>query len=112
LFLEYEAQYLFPMTRCIRVLILSHCGDITKLPDSIGKLIHVCYLDLSCTNVNCLPNSICKLCNLQTLNLSNCGYLAALPRDMHKLINLHHLDFAETKIMEMPINLGKLKCLL
>jgi hypothetical protein len=111
LFLEYDTQYLCPMTRCLRVLILSHCGDITKLPDSIGKLIYLRYLDLSCTNVKCLPDSICKLCNLQTLNLSNCGYLAALPRDMHKLINLCHLDFAETKIMEMPINLGKLKCL-
>jgi hypothetical protein len=106
-----RTDYLLPMIRCLRVLILSHNRHITKLPDSIGKLIHLRYLDLSTTNIKRLPNSICKLCNLQILNLSNCWFLVAFPRDMHKLINLLHLDFAETKIMEMPTNLGKLKCL-
>jgi Leucine-rich repeat (LRR) protein len=129
-----ETQFLLPMIRNLRVLILSHRGN-TSLPDSIGKLINLRYLDLSCTWIKRLPDSLCKLCNLQILNLSHCRDLVALPRDMHKLINLQrlnlsncwdlaalpidvhklinlrHLDIDETKIMEMPINLGKLKCL-
>jgi Leucine-rich repeat (LRR) protein len=107
--------------------------DLSELPDSIGKFKQLRYLDLTDTRIKRLPDSICKLCNLQILNLSHCDSLVALPRDLHKLINLqilnlshcchalpsdvhklinlHHLDITETKIMEMPINLGKLKCL-
>ena len=105
-------QFVLPMIRCLRVLILSHNEDITKLPDSIGKLIHLRYLDFSYTEIKRLPDSICKLCNLQILNLSNCWCLAALPRDMHKLINLRHLDITGTVwIEEMPRHLGTLKFL-
>jgi hypothetical protein len=117
------------------VLILSKHANISELPDSIGKLIHLRYLDLSFIAIKRLPHFICKLRNLQILNLSNCRFLAALPkdmhklinsqilnlshcpkvttwpRDMHKLINLHHIDFAGTNIMEMQKNLSELKCL-
>ncbi|XP_059445314.1 putative disease resistance RPP13-like protein 1 [Corylus avellana] len=111
LFIRRGVQFLLPMRRCLRVLILCYHADIAKLPDSIGKLIHLRYLDLSYTGIERLPDSLCKLCNLQILNLSHCRFLAALPRDTHKLINLRHLNFAETCIKEMPTNLGKLKCL-
>ena len=102
---------LLPMLRCLRVLSLSHYSNITELPDSIGKFKHLRYLNLSFTAVKRLPDSICKLCNLQTLKLSGCQYLAVLPKDMWKLINLRHLDITETSIKEMPIQLGRLKCL-
>jgi hypothetical protein len=102
---------LLPTLRCLRVLSLSNYKNITELPDSIGKFKYLRYLDLSCTNVNILPDSICKLCNLQTLILSYCRELTSLPRDMQKLINLCHLDIIETGIKEMPIQLGRLKCL-
>ena len=128
-------QLLLPMVRGLRVLILSHYAK-TEFPNSIGKLIHLRYLDISYSiAIKRLPDSICELCNLQALNLSYCSSLAtfprdmhklynlqilnlshcwglsAWPRDMHKLINLRHLDFYVTQIMEMPINLGRLKCL-
>jgi len=99
------------MIRCLWVLILSH-GEISELPDSIGKFKHLRYLSLFGTQIKRLPHSICKLCNLQILNVSHCYYLAALPRDMHKLINLRHLDVNGTNNMkEMPRYLGRLKCL-
>ncbi|KAG7947755.1 hypothetical protein I3843_14G110200 [Carya illinoinensis] len=94
-----------------RVLSLSGIG-ITKLPDSISKMKHLRYLDLSFTNIKCLPNSMCNLCNLQTLKLSNCWSLDRLPRVMRKLINLRHLEIDDTQALkEMPTQMGKLKYL-
>ncbi|XP_062173914.1 putative disease resistance RPP13-like protein 1 [Alnus glutinosa] len=109
---RYGTQFLLPMIRCLRVLILSHYGDLSELPDSIGKIIHLRYLDLSSTWIKRLPDSVCKLCNLQTLNLSHCRDLATLPRDMHQLINLRHLDITGAyRMKDMPLKLGRLKCL-
>jgi len=102
---------LLPTLRCVRVLSLSNSYNITELPDSIGKFKYLRYLDLSFTNVKILPDSICKLCNLQTLRLLYCRELASLPRDMWKLISLRHLDITGTHIKDMPIQLGRLKCL-
>jgi len=102
---------LLPKLRYLRVLSLSHYENVTYLPDSIGKIKQLRYLDLSFTAVKRLPYSICNLINLQTLNLSCCDNLVGLPMDMRKLINLRHLDITGTGIMEMPIQLGRLKCL-
>jgi hypothetical protein len=102
---------LLPKLRCLRTLSLSHYRNITELPESIGKIKHLRYLNLSSTTIKRLPDSICKLCNLQTLNLSDCFSLSVLPREIRKLINLRHLDISRTAIKEMPMQLGRLKCL-
>jgi hypothetical protein len=102
---------LLPKLRCLRVLSLSHYQNVTNLPDSIGKIKQLRYLDLSFTALKRLPDSMCKLINLQTLNLSCCNNLVGLPKDMRKLISLRHLDITKTGITEMPIQLGRLKYL-
>lgn len=62
------------------------------------------FLDFSYTEIDWLSDSICMLCNLQTLNLSYCSQLDRLPRDVWKLINLRYLEIDETdKLKEMPI---------
>ncbi|XP_025644705.1 putative disease resistance RPP13-like protein 1 isoform X2 [Arachis hypogaea] len=79
------------------------------LPDSIGKSIHLRYLNLSGTDVKTLPESLCNLYNLQTLILYFCSKLTMLPDGMHKLMKLRHLVLRGTSLKEMPRGISKLK---
>ncbi|CAL5201203.1 unnamed protein product [Lathyrus oleraceus] len=92
----------------LRVLSMLNYKNITELPDSIGNLIYLRYLNLSYTGIEKLPSATCKLYNLQTLLLFHCGNLAELPKDMGKLMNLRHLDIRATPLKEMPVQIAKL----
>ncbi|KAG2668823.1 hypothetical protein I3843_14G008100 [Carya illinoinensis] len=97
----------------LRVLSLPYGSfDMIIKSFDFSKMKHLRYLDFSCSAVNKLPNSICMLCNLQTLKLSSCLELERLPRDTWKLVNLRHLQINNTfNLKEMPIQIGRLKCL-
>ena len=86
----------------LRVLSFRDFQSLDSLPDSIGKLIHLRYLDLSFSSVETLPKSLCNLYNLQTLKLYDCEKLTKLPSDMCSLVNLRHLDIYWNTIKEMP----------
>ncbi|XP_074284826.1 putative disease resistance protein RGA1 [Silene latifolia] len=90
-----------------------HDLDIQSLPNSIGELLHLRYLDQSDNKrLLVLPDSVTKLYNLQTLNLSGCSGLEELPKDLIKLANLRHLDLAGCfKLSHMPSGLDKLSWL-
>lgn len=99
---------LLPALKCLRVLSLHPFHDISVLPNSICKLKHLRYLDLSHTVIIRLPESMCSLYNLEILNLHFCFKLVELPANMGSLINLRHLDIQHTKLPEMPLQMGKL----
>ncbi|CAJ2638788.1 unnamed protein product [Trifolium pratense] len=100
---------LLPTLIQLHVLSLSQYSNITKLPNCIGNLIYLRYLNLSHTKIAVLPSETCKLHNLQTLLLSYCDRLIELPKDMGKLVNLRHLDIRGTQLKEMPAQISILE---
>nr|XP_048319586.1 putative disease resistance protein RGA1 [Ziziphus jujuba var. spinosa] len=84
--------------------------------NSISSLIsnskHLRYLYLSKTNIRFLPESICLLVNLQTLDVSYCFELKKLPKHMSRLRSLRHLYIEGCRSLNhTPSNIGKLSCL-
>ncbi|XWS42783.1 hypothetical protein CRYUN_Cryun16bG0044000 [Craigia yunnanensis] len=104
---------MFHSLRYIRVLDLSS-SLLYELPSFIKVLKPLRYLDLSRIDIKELPNSICNLCNLQTLKLLGCLWLFELPKDLGNMVNLHYFELDEIfwfKCRTLPLRMGNLTCL-
>ncbi|KAD3336365.1 hypothetical protein E3N88_31884 [Mikania micrantha] len=103
---------ILPQLQSLRVLCLANY-NITQVPESIGRLKHMRYLNLSNnTRITCLPEQVGDLPNLQSLLLSGCHNLSSLPASIVKLTNLRHLDISDTwALNKMPLGLGGLTSL-
>ncbi|KAK4587155.1 hypothetical protein RGQ29_024038 [Quercus rubra] len=78
--------------RYLRALTLN-CGNtlLNEPLDAVGNFIHLRYLNLVKYSRDRLPETICNLCNLQSLKITiNSDMFKELPKGMGKLINLKH----------------------
>ncbi|KAL4601420.1 hypothetical protein ACB092_11G271900 [Castanea dentata] len=98
--------------KSLRALDL-HALKITSIPKSIGKLIHLRYLDVSFNkDIETLPDSITTLLNLQVLKLYDCKGLKELPKKFSELVNLKHLyNHGCDNMSHMPPGLGQMTSL-
>ncbi|PRQ54996.1 putative P-loop containing nucleoside triphosphate hydrolase, leucine-rich repeat domain, L [Rosa chinensis] len=105
---RYATFDILPQLKYLRVLSFNGY-KLTEVPNSVGKLRHLRYLDLSHTLITCLPESTCMLYNLQTLILENCSKLKTLPSNMSNLSNLRHLNNSNMpSLEEMPPKVSRL----
>ncbi|KAJ6386622.1 hypothetical protein OIU78_016531 [Salix suchowensis] len=96
---------------CIRSLNLSW-SSIEEIPNEVGKLIHLRHLNLEgCRKLVSLPETMCDLCNLQSLDVSACWSLQELPRATVKVIKLRHLRIYASGVAFMPKGIERLTCL-
>ncbi|KAJ6748252.1 hypothetical protein OIU79_029378 [Salix purpurea] len=96
---------------CIRSLNLSW-SSIKEIPKEVGKLIHLRHLNLEwCRELVSLPETMCDLCNLQSLDVNWCLSLKELPRAIGKLIKLRHLCIYDSGVAFMPKGIERLTCL-
>ncbi|KAJ6386625.1 hypothetical protein OIU78_016534 [Salix suchowensis] len=96
---------------CIRSLNLSG-SSIKEIPKEVGKLIHLRHLNLErCIKLVSLPETMCDLCNLQSLDVSMCLSLKELPLAIGKLVNLRHLRINDSGVAFMPKGIERLTCL-
>ncbi|XP_042488717.1 putative disease resistance protein RGA3 [Macadamia integrifolia] len=95
----------------LRVLRFRNCCNC-ELPDSVGKLKHLRFLDLSFSDIVRLPDSIGNLYNLQLLTLTGCTRLRQLPKDMSNLVNLRYLVLpTHWGFHRIPLGVGNLTSL-
>lgn len=87
--------------QCLRVLCIRKFL-ISKLPDSIGNLKLLRYLDLSFSEIEEIPETIGSLYNLQTLLLSACAHLRGLPDSIGNLKHLRYLDLSYNLFCWIP----------
>ncbi|CAK8536972.1 unnamed protein product [Lathyrus sativus] len=83
-----------------------------KLPSLIFRLKHLRYLNLSRGIFQTLPESLCKLRNLQILKLDHCSWLQSLPYGLVQLKALQHLSLKGChSLLSFPPHIRKLASL-
>ncbi|KAJ1256937.1 hypothetical protein BS78_K259900 [Paspalum vaginatum] len=93
----------------LQVLDLSDCL-IQKLPDCIGELKQLRYLNAPMIQDTMVPECITKLSNLMYLNLSRSPTILALPESIGEMESLVYLDLSGCSgIGKLPESFGELK---
>nr|XP_043639576.1 putative disease resistance protein At3g14460 [Erigeron canadensis] len=100
---------ILPHLPLLRVLCLSKIW-IDEVPECVGDLKRLRYLNLSQTPITHLRENICKLYNLQTLIVFGCDKLRELPNGFLNLKSLRHFDIGDTPLLKnMPLGIGEMK---
>ncbi|EFH62156.1 predicted protein [Arabidopsis lyrata subsp. lyrata] len=92
----------------LQVLRLQRCSSLVELPSSIGNAYFLQELNLGgCLSLVELPTSIGNIINLEKLNLGGCSSLVELPSSIGNIIDLKKLKFANcSSLVELPSSIG------
>ncbi|XP_061376562.1 putative disease resistance protein RGA1 [Gastrolobium bilobum] len=97
--------------KCYSLRVLQSTG-LSNLSASIGHLKHLRYLDISMGRFETLPESLCRIWNLQILKLDCCYDLKKLPNSLIQLKALQHLSLMDCfSLTSLPPQIGKLTSL-
>ncbi|XP_059436876.1 uncharacterized protein LOC132169955 [Corylus avellana] len=78
--------------KLLRFLSLQGISRITKLPDSVSKLVNLTILDLrACHNLEAIPSGIGSLKSLTHLDISECYLVDYMPKEIISLSKLQVL---------------------
>ncbi|XP_039139866.1 disease resistance protein RPP8-like [Dioscorea cayenensis subsp. rotundata] len=110
LFMSFQIPQILISMKLIRVIDLHNLEII--VPDAIGELIHLRYLNVCVVRSKPLPSSVGELTNLQTLQIRNIYFTLELPSEIWKS-NLRHLKCYSCSIKGQPSvnNLANLQTL-
>ncbi|KAJ4745264.1 Disease resistance protein RGA2 [Rhynchospora pubera] len=90
--------------RSVRLLGLISCNVLSLGP----SLKHLRYLTIMDFNGESLPESLCCLYHLQTLEITRCYRLKELPTNIANLVNLRYLHITHVTIEGLPVMLWRL----
>ncbi|XP_021770224.1 putative disease resistance protein RGA3 [Chenopodium quinoa] len=100
----------------LRVLCLCNLG-LKELPESVGCLKHLRYLDISGNEFGILPKVITKIYHLQTLRVLSIGkvygrkHFPILSKEVSSLVNLRHICASKYQEIGIPLGLCHLTAL-
>ncbi|KAL9995352.1 putative P-loop containing nucleoside triphosphate hydrolase, leucine-rich repeat domain superfamily [Helianthus debilis subsp. tardiflorus] len=87
-------------------------GDIREAPKDLYQLQSLEELTLSMKKINRLPDSICRLKHLKSLELKSCFLLEQLPKDLGRLECLEKLHLLDCiSLPDIPNSICEMKCL-
>lgn len=93
----------------LRHLDISGCSNLTHLPESFSKLLHLEYLALrDCKHLSIPTHILGEISTLQYIDFKGCVKLAHLPVGITSQRHLRYLNLLSTLVEELPGNIGLL----